>query len=69
MRYWSYSKLTDDPLMNSVNIYKLVEIIAKIILYFRLINLDIDQYELLIFVVILKNVTKNHDQLTATASG
>jgi|GEM_PF-2303468 hypothetical protein len=43
-------KLKADLLVKSVNIYKLIEIIAKIILYFRLISLDSDKDKLLMFV-------------------
>ena len=52
MRHSNYQKLLVQLFIEPVNIYKIVEIIAKIILYFRLISLDSDKDKLLTLVVI-----------------
>jgi len=52
LRHSNYQKLLVQLFIEPVNIYKIVEIIAKIILYFRLISLDSDKDKLLTLVVI-----------------
>ncbi|OYD93744.1 hypothetical protein CDG76_17320 [Nostoc sp. 'Peltigera membranacea cyanobiont' 210A] len=51
-KYPIYKKLEFESFMESVNIYKIVEIIAKTILYLRLIILDSYKDKLLMLVVI-----------------